>query len=110
MKKAVTEQKRESEKELVQLMIAIYCRGKKHGGEALCPHCSKLLSYAHEKLLRCPHMKTKNFCSQCPTPCYRPEEREKIKKVMCYSGPRMLFYHPILAIRHMLELKRRSAS
>ena len=26
----------------------------------------------------------------------------KIKTVMRFSGPRMLFYHPIMAIRHLI--------
>lgn len=29
--------------------------------------------------------------------------REKIKKVMRYSGPRMLFSHPIYAISHAVS-------
>ena len=33
-------------------------------------------------------------------------EREKIREVMRFSGPRMLFYHPIIAIRHVLESRK----
>ncbi len=29
--------------------------------------------------------------------------REKVKKVMKYSGPRMLLHHPILAIHHVID-------
>lgn len=32
--------------------------------------------------------------------------REKIRKVMRYSGPRMILYHPITAIRHVIENKK----
>jgi hypothetical protein len=32
--------------------------------------------------------------------------REKIKEVMRFSGPRMIFCHPIMAIRHLIESKR----
>lgn len=32
--------------------------------------------------------------------------REKIKNVMKYSGPRMLFDHPIIAINHVIETRR----
>ena len=28
---------------------------------------------------------------------------KKIKEVMRFSGPRMLFYHPVLALRHFIE-------
>ena len=46
-------------------------------------------------------METKTFCSQCKVHCYKTKQREQIRKVMRFSGPRMLFYHPIMAIRHL---------
>lgn len=51
-------------------------------------------------------METKTFCSNCRVHCYKPAMREKIRQVMRFSGPRMLFYHPMLAIRHVVESKR----
>ncbi len=44
------------------------------------------------------------FCSKCPIHCYKPKMREHIREVMRYSGPRMIFYHPIIAIKHMLSV------
>ena len=32
--------------------------------------------------------------------------RAKIKQVMRYSGPRMIFSHPIIAMKHVIETKR----
>jgi hypothetical protein len=32
--------------------------------------------------------------------------KEKIREVMRFSGPRMIFYHPVMAIRHLVESKR----
>lgn len=32
--------------------------------------------------------------------------RDQIREVMRFSGPRMLFYHPIIALRHMILTKR----
>ena len=34
------------------------------------------------------------------------EHLEKIRQVMRFSGPRMLFSHPLMAIRHMIETQR----
>ena len=51
-------------------------------------------------------MQTKTFCSNCRVHCYKPDMREKIRQVMRFSGPRMLFYHPIRAIRHVIETKK----
>lgn len=97
--------KREREKETVILMIAIYCR-KKHGGKTLCSDCAALEAYARQRSDRCPFMETKTFCSNCPVHCYKADMREKIRAVMRFSGPRMLFYHPILALRHVIETKK----
>lgn len=97
--------KRQREKKIVSLMIGIYCR-KKHGGRTLCPDCAKLDAYARQRSDKCPFMETKNFCSNCKVHCYQGDMREKIRSVMRFSGPRMLYHHPYLAVQHMLESKK----
>ena len=97
--------KRTREIETVTQMIAPYCR-KKHGGLNLCPECAALADYARQRSERCPFMETKTFCSNCRVHCYRPEMREKIREVMRFSGPRMIFYHPVMALRHVIESKK----
>ena len=97
--------KRTREKETLSLMIAIYCR-KKHGSKQLCPACTELDAYAHQRSDKCPFMETKTFCSNCKVHCYKKDMREKIREVMRFSGPRMIFYHPIMAMRHVIEHKK----
>lgn len=97
--------KRQREKETVSLMIAIYCR-KKHGGKTLCPDCAALDAYARQRSDKCPFMETKTFCSNCKVHCYKADMRDRIRAVMRFSGPRMIFYHPIMAIRHVIETKK----
>ena len=97
--------KREREKETVSLMIRLYCR-KKHGGKELCPDCAALDTYARLRSDKCPFMETKTFCSNCKVHCYKKDMREKIREVMHFSGPRMIFHHPIMAIRHVMESKK----
>lgn len=97
--------KREREKETVSLMIAIYCR-KRHGSKQLCPDCAALDAYARHRSDKCPFMETKTFCSNCRVHCYKKDMREKIREVMRFSGPRMIFHHPIMAIRHVIESKK----
>lgn len=99
------EDKREKEKQIVDLMIHLYCRKKhktveKHHG--LCEECEKLRDYAAMRVDKCPFMETKTFCSNCRVHCYKPQMREEIRNVMRFAGPRMLFYHPIMAIRHVI--------
>ncbi len=100
------ESKREKEKEIVSLMISLYCR-KNHGyKKGLCPECAAMDDYARLRSDKCPFMETKTFCSNCKVHCYKPDMREQIRQVMRFSGPRMIFYHPILAIRHVIESKK----
>lgn len=96
--------RREREKYVVGEMIALYCRGN-HAAKkgALCPDCAALLAYAHARSDKCPYMENKTFCSSCKTHCYKPDMRENIRAVMRYSGPRMIFVHPVLAIRHLIQ-------
>lgn len=96
-----TEKKREQEKQLVSEMIALYCRGV-HKSRTLCNECRELDEYARQRAEHCPRMEQKSFCSACPVHCYKPEMREKIRAVMRWAGPRMLFHRPILAIRHVI--------
>lgn len=95
------EQKRQKEIKIVNLMIEIYCHKKHHTKKGeLCDECKKLSEYATLRTSKCPFMETKTFCSRCKVHCYRPDMKLKIKEVMRFSGPRMMIYHPILAIKH----------
>ncbi|MGN1156691.1 MAG: nitrous oxide-stimulated promoter family protein [Agathobacter sp.] len=105
MSRSKIDSKREREIKAVALMIQIYCK-KKHGTKKLCPECAQLLQYATERSEKCPFMETKTFCSNCKVHCYKPDMREKIREVMRFSGPRMMFHHPIMAVRHVMESKR----
>lgn len=104
--KKCTAAKREKEKELVSQMISLYCK-KKHGGRhGLCRDCAELDDYARARSDRCPFMETKTFCSNCKVHCYQPAMRGKIRDVMRFSGPRMIFRHPVTAICHVIETKK----
>ena len=91
------------EKRTVELMIRLYCR-KKEKNRTLCPACEELLHYAHARLDRCPFGEKKSSYKQCTIHCYKPAMREQMRKVMCFSGPRMLIYAPWAAIRHLFDL------
>ncbi len=102
--KKISEEKYQSETKTVNLMIALYCH-KKHKSKKgdLCPDCKELKEYCEYRLSLCPWGDKKPFCSNCSIHCYNKEHRERIREVMRFSGPRMLFHHPILAIRHVKE-------
>ena len=100
------ESKREREKRTVALMIRLYCK-KKHGRKTeLCTECQTLHDYAMMRSDKCPFMETKTFCSNCKIRCYKSDMREKIREVMRFSGSRIIFHHPVMAIRHVIESKK----
>lgn len=102
--------KRVRDKRTVSQMISIYCRGKHkdvprdhvaHCGEPVCAKCAEIDAYAILRTEQCARMEVKISCDRCPLHCYTPDELEKIREIMRYSGPRMMFHHPIAALRHL---------
>ncbi len=87
-------------------MIRIYCKSV-HRSKELCGMCRDLNEYALKRIEQCVYGVNKPVCQHCTVHCYSPLMREEIKKVMHYSGPRMLFRHPVLAIAHMVREKRK---
>lgn len=97
------EKKRKKEQYVVEQMIHLYCQRHHHSDKKeMCPECQALSDYAKYRSEKCPFMENKTFCANCKVHCYKPEMREKIRKVMRYSGPRMILYHPILAVWHLV--------
>ncbi len=92
----------------VRFMIELYCRGKhKTKRGELCNECNELWEYVQLRRSKCPFGDNKPFCSNCKIHCYKSEMRERIKAVMRYSGPRMMFYNPKIAWAHVFETLRR---
>lgn len=92
----------EEEKQTVEVMVRLYCR-KVHGSEELCNECRELLDYAIVRLDWCRFGEQKPTCDRCPIHCYKPEMRERMRAAMRYSGPRMMLYHPVMAIKHVVR-------
>ena len=100
---SVIPKKIQNEQKVVQIMINKYCQGNHEANKlGLCDSCINLLDYCNQRLLKCVFAEKKPFCSKCPIHCYKRDMREEIKAVMKYSGPKMIFSHPILAIGHLL--------
>ena len=88
-------------------MIVLYCRkNHKTAKGVLCQQCAQLDTYAIDRSDKCPFMEQKTFCSNCHVHCYQPDMREQIRAVMRFSGPRMIFHHPVTAVRHVILTKR----
>ncbi|MGD0281248.1 MAG: nitrous oxide-stimulated promoter family protein [Dissulfurispiraceae bacterium] len=90
------------EEKTVQAMIRIYC-GDKHGTKnSLCTDCKELAAYAKSRLAKCPLQEARTACAKCPVHCYKPAMRDRVRDVMRYSGPRMTYRHPVLALFHFV--------
>ncbi|HET7624378.1 MAG TPA: nitrous oxide-stimulated promoter family protein [Verrucomicrobiae bacterium] len=96
-----TSKRLEREWKTIAAMIRIYCRDK-HGA-AVCADCQSLLDYAGVRLDRCRFGSEKPTCANCPVHCYQPARRDQVKVVMRYAGPRMLWHHPLMSLRHWLD-------
>jgi hypothetical protein len=78
-----------------------------HGRDArattLCMECRQFLDYAGVRLKRCRFGGEKPTCANCPVHCYQRDRREQARVVMRYAGPRMMWEHPVMSLRHWLD-------
>ena len=89
-------------------MTAIYCEDH-HGQQRgeLCESCAALMGYAGRRLAKCPYGQDKPTCAKCPIHCYKQQQRERVRQVMRYAGPRMPRRHPWMALVHIFDKLRR---
>jgi len=92
----------------IRAMIAIHCADLHAPAAALCGECRELEAYAEQRLERCPYGETKPTCVNCPIHCYQQTMRERVRVVMRYAGPRMIWRHPYLALMHVVDGRRKA--
>jgi hypothetical protein len=94
-----------NEIDVIKWMINFYCVSN-HKGEGICSECTELLNYAIKRNENCPHgLKNKPVCSVCEIHCYKDSYRERIREVMKFSGPRILFKKPVYGIKYLIRKK-----
>lgn len=81
-------------------MVKMYCRKKHKHKKELCSECKELMDYVEFRIDKCPFKANKPFCNTCRVHCYNPDMQERIKNVMRFAGPRLIFTHPLTAIKH----------
>lgn len=94
--------------ETMTTMVRIYCRDHHRPATGLCAECEQFLAYANLRLERCRFGPEKPTCAKCPVHCYQRERREQVRVIMRHAGPRMLWEHPIMSLRHWLDGFRKS--
>ena len=95
----------ENKKSTVSFMINLYCKNHHSSPNTPCKSCRELIAYSHNKIEKCPNLDSNTTCGNCEIHCYNQEMQNQIKKVMKYSGPRMIFHRPLTAIKHIIRSK-----
>ena len=95
------------EAETIKVMVGIYCSHHHQLNVSDCPECSDIQNYALDRLNYCPFQEGKTSCKNCPIHCYKPSMKDEVKRVMRYSGPRMVLRHPVLTIFHFIDDRRK---
>ena len=96
------------EKKTIDAMVHVYFEAHHNTKkDELCPECTEFLEYAFIRLDKCPFQEEKSTCGKCLVHCYQPEMKEKAKKIMRHSGPRMLLHSPGLALRHVFDGRKK---
>lgn len=99
--------RRARELKTIETMVGLYCRGHGHQDRSpLCPECAALVEYATRRLERCVFGDSKPTCANCVVHCYSAHMRQRVRVVMKWAGPRMLWRHPVLAFFHVLDGRR----
>ena len=99
-----------SEHRTLVCMTRIYC-AHHHvdpAGSDLCPDCAELMRYARRRLEKCPYGASKPTCARCPIHCYKPAQREAVRGIMRFAGPRMTWRHPWRALVHVFDKLRQA--
>ena len=89
------------EKNTVYKMIRLFCKAHHNTDKQLCNDCSHLYNYSIQRINNCSYKLNKPVCSNCKTHCYNKENREKIRLVMRWAGPKMLWHYPFTSIKYL---------
>ena len=60
------------------------------------------------RLERCRFGEEKPTCANCPVHCYQRDRREQARVIMRHAGPRMIWEHPLMSLRHWLDGYRKA--
>ena len=96
----------EQEQATIASMTRLFCRAKHDTREGLCADCQELLDYAQERVARCMFLPEKPVCGRCPVHCYQAPYQERIREVMRFAGPRLIFNDPVAVVRHFRMMMR----
>lgn len=104
-----------SDIKLIGKFVEVYCQGEHAlvernffqlpetlGQRSLCQECTDFMQYAITRRMKCPQEKQKPSCKRCRIHCYNKANLEKVKKIMAYSGKKLILCGRLDYIWHYL--------
>lgn len=83
-----------------KMLIAIFGVYQKYNKDTDL-NLEEIKSYSLKRLDNCIHIGEDIFCGFCEIQCFGDKYKKEIRSIMRFSGPRMILYHPIMAIRYL---------
>jgi hypothetical protein len=88
---------------LIGKFVEVYCAGRHSpvkrlpfglpaglGERRLCPECTEFMKYTITRRMMCPFEAEKPTCKHCKIHCFVPQQRERIREIMAYSGRKLI--------------------
>ena len=93
----------------LEAMARIYC-SKWHAASAkdaagVCEECRTAVEATFNRADACPYDHAHN-CQDCTTKCQRGENQERIKQIMRYAAPRMIYRHPLMTFEYLRKRRK----
>lgn len=99
----------DQEKETLREMVTLYCRYRLKA-KSMPESYEQLVDYAFRRLERCRWGTKKPNCHQCKIHCYAPDKRKQMREIMKWTGPKMIIYAPMKAMRYLINSMRPNPS
>ena len=105
-------QSEQKDRAILEAIGTIYCRA--HHAECaqdaagLCPECREVVETTLAKAQTCPYGHSGN-CQDCDTQCQRGTSKQRVKAMMRYAAPRMVYRHPLMTLSYVSKKFKKRA-
>jgi len=89
------------EKNTFYKMIRLYYKHHNNIEKELKNEYIELYNYSISRINACIFKNKKPVCSKCKIHCFNDEYGEEVRKIMRWSGPRMILYYPKSALIYL---------
>lgn len=93
----------DKDRKTLEAIGRIYCDAYHEGpkdASGLCPACRETVDATLARTQACPFNHEGN-CQDCEVHCQRGAAQKRIREMMRYSAPRMVFRHPLMTAGYL---------